>query len=159
KDSKLVPRYCGLTISGIKVQPSPEWFQHRLKAIGITPKNNVVDVTNYVMHELGQPLHAFDAAMISGKIGVKTVAAGTKFVTLDDVERKLHEEDIMICDEKGPLCIAGVFGGKNSGVTETTQAIFLESAYFNPVCIRKTAKRHGLNTDASFRFERGIDPA
>lgn len=159
KDSKLVPRYCGLTISGIKVQPSPEWLQHRLKAIGITPKNNVVDVTNYVMHELGQPLHAFDAAMISGKIVVKTVAAGTKFVTLDDVERKLHEEDIMICDEKGPLCIAGVFGGKNSGVTETTQAIFLESAYFNPVCIRKTAKRHGLNTDASFRFERGIDPA
>jgi phenylalanyl-tRNA synthetase beta chain len=129
-----------------------------LKAIGITPKNNIVDVTNYVLHDLGQPLHAFDASKINGKIIVKTLPSGTKFTTLDDVERTLHEEDLMICDEKGPLCIAGVFGGKNSGVTENTKNIFLESAYFNPVSIRKTAKRHQLNTDASFRFERGIDP-
>lgn len=159
-DSKLVPRYCGVTISGITVKPSPSWLQNKLKAIGLTPKNNVVDVTNYVLHELGQPLHAFDAAHIEGnKINVSTVAAGTKFVSLDDVERTLHEEDVMICDANGPLCIAGVFGGKTSGVSETTNAIFLESAYFNPVSVRKTAKRHGLNTDASFRFERGIDPS
>jgi len=158
KDSKLAPRYCGLTISGVQVKPSPEWLQNRLKAIGLTPKNNIVDVTNYVLHELGQPLHAFDAAKISGKIIVKTLEAGTKFTTLDDVERTLHNEDLMICDEKGPLCMAGVFGGKNSGVTDVTKDIFLESAYFNPVSIRKTAKRHGLSTDASFRFERGIDP-
>ena len=159
KDSKLVPRYCGLTISGITVKPSPTWLQNRLKAIGINPKNNIVDVTNYVLHELGQPLHAFDAAKISGKVIVKTLPSGTKFTTLDDVERSLHEEDIMICDENGPLCIAGVFGGKESGVSESTTAIFLESAYFNPISVRKTAKRHQLNTDASFRFERGIDPA
>ena len=159
KESNLVPRYCGLTISGITVQPSPAWLQNRLKAIGLNPKNNIVDVTNYVLHELGQPLHAFDAAKISGKVIVKTVPAGTKFTTLDDVERSLHEEDIMICDEKGPLCIAGVFGGKESGVSESTNSIFLESAYFNPVSVRKTAKRHQLNTDASFRFERGIDPS
>ena len=158
KESKLVPRYCGLTISGITVKPSPAWLQNRLKAIGLNPKNNIVDVTNYVLHELGQPLHAFDAAKINGKIIVKTLASGTKFTTLDDVERSLHEEDIMICDEDGPLCIAGVFGGKDSGVSENTTSIFLESAYFNPVSVRKTAKRHQLNTDASFRFERGIDP-
>lgn len=158
KDTKLAPRYCGVTISGITVKPSPEWLQNRLKSIGLNPKNNIVDVTNYVLHELGQPLHAFDAAKITGKIAVKTLPAGTKFTTLDDIERTLHEEDLMICDDKGPLCIAGVFGGKNSGVTEGTNAIFLESAYFNPVSIRKTAKRHTLSTDASFRFERGIDP-
>ena len=157
-DSKLVPRYCGVTLSGITIKESPSWLQNRLKAIGLTPKNNVIDVTNYVLHELGQPLHAFDASQIHGKINVKTVAAGTKFTTLDSIERTLHEEDIMICDDKGPLCIAGVFGGKNSGVSENTTTIFLESAYFNPVAIRKTAKRHGLSTDASFRFERGIDP-
>ena len=157
-DSKLVPRYCGVTISGITIKDSPSWLQNRLKAIGLTPKNNVIDVTNYVLHELGQPLHAFDASQITGNITVKTVAAGTKFTTLDSIERTLHEEDILICDEKGPLCIAGVFGGKNSGVSENTSSIFLESAYFNPVAIRKTAKRHGLSTDASFRFERGIDP-
>lgn len=157
-NSKLAPRYCGVTISGVTVKPSPEWMQNRLKSIGLTPKNNIVDVTNYVMHELGQPLHAFDAAKINGKVIVKTVETGTKFVTLDDVERTLHEEDLMICDEKGPMCIAGVFGGKHSGVSESTTNIFLESAYFNPVSVRKTAKRHGLNTDASFRFERGIDP-
>ena len=159
KDSKLAPRYCGLTLSGLTVKPSPAWLQNRLKAIGLTPKNNIVDVTNYILHDLGQPLHAFDAAKINGKIIVKTVAAGTKFTTLDDVERTLSEEDLMICDEKGPLCIAGVFGGKGSGVTETTNAIFLESAYFNPISVRKSAKRHALNTDASFRFERGIDPS
>lgn len=159
EDNKLAPRYCGVTISGITVKPSPAWLQNKLKAIGLTPKNNIVDVTNYVLHELGQPLHAFDAAKIKGnKVIVKTVPAGTKFTTLDDVERTLHEEDLMICDESGPMCIAGVFGGKNSGVTEGTSSIFLESAYFNPVSIRKTAKRHGLSTDASFRFERGIDP-
>ncbi|MBE99218.1 phenylalanine--tRNA ligase subunit beta [Flavobacterium coralii] len=158
-DSKLIPRYCGVSISGITVKPSPAWLQNRLKAIGITPKNNIVDVTNYVLHELGQPLHAFDAAKIRGnKVIVKTAEAGTKFVTLDDVERTLHEEDIVICDENGPMCIAGVLGGKNSGVTENTSSVFLESAYFNPVSIRKTAKRHGISSDASFRFERGIDP-
>jgi phenylalanyl-tRNA synthetase beta chain len=155
----LAPRYCGVTISGITIKPSPAWLQNRLKAIGINPKNNLVDVTNYVLHELGQPLHAFDAAKINGKISVKTLPSGTKFTTLDDIERTLHEEDLMICDENGPLCIAGVFGGKNSGVSDTTTSIFLESAYFNPVSIRKSAKRHQLNTDASFRFERGIDPA
>ena len=160
ENEKLAPRYCGVTISGITVKPSPTWLQNRLKAIGLTPKNNIVDVTNYVLHELGQPLHAFDAAQIKGnKVVVKTVPAGTKFVTLDDMERTLHEEDLMICDESGPMCIAGVFGGKTSGVSEKTQAIFLESAYFNPVSVRKTAKRHTLSTDASFRFERGIDPS
>jgi phenylalanyl-tRNA synthetase beta chain len=159
EDAKLAPRYCGVSISGITVKSSPEWLQNRLKSIGIAPKNNIVDVTNYVLHELGQPLHAFDASKISGnKIIVKTVAAGTRFTTLDDIERSLHEDDLMICDEKGPLCFAGVFGGKNSGVTENTSNIFLESAYFDPVTIRKTAKRHALSTDASFRFERGIDP-
>ena len=157
-DTTLAPRYCGVTISGITIKPSPSWLQNRLKAIGLTPKNNVIDVTNYVLHELGQPLHAFDAAKVTGKITVKTVESGTKFVTLDDVERTLHEEDLMICDDKGPMCMAGVYGGKNSGVTENTTSIFLESAYFNPVTIRKTAKRHTLSTDASFRFERGIDP-
>ncbi|AWG26459.1 phenylalanine--tRNA ligase subunit beta [Flavobacterium kingsejongi] len=160
QDSKLVPRYCGVTISGVSIKPSPEWLQNRLKAIGLTPKNNIVDVTNYVLHELGQPLHAFDAAKIKGnKISVKTLPAGTKFTTLDDVERILHEDDLMICHEEGPMAIAGVFGGKNSAVNENTSTIFLESAYFNPVCIRKTAKRQGLSTDASFRFERGIDPS
>ena len=160
ENEKLEPRYCGVTITGVTVKPSPTWLQNRLKAIGLTPKNNIVDVTNYVLHELGQPLHAFDASQIKGnKVVVKTVPAGTKFVTLDDIERTLHEEDLMICDESGPMCIAGVFGGKTSGVSEKTQAIFLESAYFNPVSVRKTAKRHTLSTDASFRFERGIDPS
>ena len=159
QDSKLCPRYCGVTISGVTIKPSPDWLQNRLKSIGINPKNNIVDVTNYVLHELGQPLHAFDAAKISGKVIVKTLKLGTKFTTLDDVERVLHEEDLMICDANGPLCIAGVFGGKNSGVSENTNLIFLESAYFNAVSVRKSAKRHGLSTDASFRFERGIDPS
>jgi phenylalanyl-tRNA synthetase beta chain len=159
ENEKITPRYCGLTISDIKVKESPAWLQNRLKAIGLTPKNNIVDVTNYVLHELGQPLHAFDANKIKGnKIIVKTLPTGTKFTTLDGIERSLNEEDLMICDAEGPLCIAGVYGGKDSGVTDNTQSIFLESAYFNPVSVRKTAKRHTLSTDASFRFERGVDP-
>lgn len=158
KDSQLAPRYCGITISNLIVQESPHWLKNRLRAIGLSPINNVVDVTNYVLHELGQPLHAFDASKIKGnKIHVKTLPSGTKFTTLDHVERELHEDDLMICDGEKPMCIAGVFGGLYSGVTEHTSSIFLESAYFDPVSIRKTAKRHGLNTDASFRFERGID--
>jgi len=153
------PRYCGISIVDVEVKDSPEWIQNRLKSIGLTPKNNIVDITNYVLHELGQPLHAFDAEKIEGnKVVVKTLESGTKNTTLDGIERELHSEDIMICDAAlNPLCIAGVFGGINSGVTEKTTSIFLESAYFNPVSIRKTAKRHALNTDASFRFERGID--
>ena len=158
-DKTLAPRYCGVTISGIKVSESPNWLKHRLQAIGLSPINNVVDATNYVLHELGQPLHAFDASKIEGdKIEVKTLEKGTKFITLDGVERELHEEDLMICDAEKPMCIAGVFGGIDSGVTDSTRTIFLESAYFDPVSVRKTAKRHALNTDASFRFERGIDP-
>jgi phenylalanyl-tRNA synthetase beta chain len=158
EDNELAPRYCGVTLSNLIVQPSPDWLKNRLRAIGITPKNNLVDATNYVLHDLGQPLHAFDAAKIKGaKIIVKTLPKGTKFTTLDGLERELHEEDLMICDAEKPMCIAGVFGGLNSGVTEHTTSIFLESAYFNPVSVRKSAKRHGLNTDASFRFERGID--
>ena len=159
KNTEKVPRYCGVTISGLTVKESPNWLQNRLKAIGLSPINNVVDATNYVLHELGQPLHAFDASKITGNIvQVKTVPSGTKFVTLDGVERELDKEDLMICNAEKPMCIAGVFGGLNSGVTEETKNIFLESAYFDPISIRKTAKRHGLNTDASFRFERGIDP-
>jgi len=159
-DDKIkAPRYCGLTISNIVVKDSPAWLQNRLKSIGLSPINNIVDATNYVLHDLGQPLHAFDADKINGnKINIKTVKSGTKFVTLDGVERILHHDDLMICDQDKPLCIAGVFGGENSGISESTSSIFLESAYFNPISIRKTAKRHALNTDASFRFERGIDP-
>ncbi|WP_405225221.1 phenylalanine--tRNA ligase subunit beta [Dokdonia sp. Asnod1-B02] len=158
-DAEKAPRYAGVVISDLKVSESPEWLKHRLKAIGLSPINNIVDATNYVLHDLGQPLHAFDLNKITGdKIEVRTVEAGTKFTTLDGVERELHEDDLMICDAEKPMCIAGVFGGAHSGVTENTSAIFLESAYFNPVAVRKTAKRHGLNTDASFRFERGIDP-
>ena len=159
ENKELVPRYCGITITDVDVKDSPEWIQNRLKAIGITPKNNIIDITNYVLHELGQPLHAFDTQKIRGnKVLVKTLEEGTKFTTLDEVERKLSSEDIMICDaHSNPLCIGGVFGGLKSGITENTTTIFLESAYFNPISIRKTAKRHALNTDASFRFERGID--
>ena len=159
ENKEQTPRYCGITITDVTVKDAPEWIQNRLKSIGITPKNNIVDITNYVLHELGQPLHAFDAQKVKGnKILVKTLAKGTKFTTLDGVERTLSEEDIMICDaDSTPLCIAGVFGGINSGVTQHTTSVFLESAYFNPVSVRKTAKRHALNTDASFRFERGID--
>jgi len=158
-DKEQAPRYCGISITDVTVMDSPEWIQNRLKAIGLTPKNNIVDITNYVLHELGQPLHAFDAQKVKGnKILVKTLKEGTKFTTLDGVKRELSSEDIMICDANSdPLCIAGVFGGSKSSVTENTTSIFLESAYFNPVSVRKTAKRHALNTDASFRFERGID--
>jgi len=160
EDVEKAPRYAGVTISDITVNESPTWLKNRLKAIGLTPINNVVDVTNYVLHELGQPLHAFDAAKVKGnKIIVKTLENGTKFTTLDGVVRELNEEDLMICNgNEEPMCIAGVFGGIDSGVSSDTTSIFLESAYFNPVAIRKTAKRHALNTDASFRFERGIDP-
>jgi phenylalanyl-tRNA synthetase beta chain len=160
QDNLRAPRYVGLSITDIKIAESPEWLKNRLNAIGLTPINNVVDITNFVLHDLGQPLHAFDANKIKkNKVIVKTLKEGTKFTTLDGVERTLHQEDLMICDgEENPMCIAGVFGGLESGINENTTAIFLESAYFNPVSIRKTAKRHALNTDASFRFERGIDP-
>jgi len=158
-NAKLCPRYCGVTISGITVKESPEWLKNRLKAIGLTPKNNIVDVTNYVLHELGQPLHAFDAAKIKGnKIVVKPAIEGTKFTTLDEIERTLSEEDLIIYNDEVPMALAGVMGGKNSAVTESTSNIFLESAYFDAVSIRKTAKRHSISSDASFRYERGIDP-
>ena len=159
ENSEAAPRYAGINISGVKVAPSPQWLQNALRAIGINPKNNVVDVTNYVLHELCQPLHSFDADRIAGnKVVVRTCPEGTPFRTLDGVERKLSEQDLMICDSEKPMCIAGVFGGEHSGVTENTTNVFLESAYFNPVWVRKTAKRHALSTDALFRFERGIDP-
>lgn len=159
-DAKLCPRYCGVTISGVTVKESPEWLKNRLKAIGLTPKNNIVDVTNYVLHDLGQPLHAFDASKIKGnKVIVKTAVEGTKFVTLDDVERTLSGEDLIIYNDELPMALAGVMGGKNSAVTESTSNIFLESAYFDAVSVRKSAKRHSISSDASFRFERGIDPA
>jgi len=153
------PRYSALTISGVTIAESPDWLKTNLKIIGIRPINNVVDVTNFVLHELGQPLHAFDADKIKGgQVIVKTLPEGTPFTTLDGVERKLSSADLMICDSEKPMCIGGVFGGLDSGVSGTTQNVFLESAYFNPVSIRKTARRHGLNTDASFRYERGCDP-
>jgi len=159
ENQEACPRYSGLTIQGINVKPSPLWLQNRLKSIGLVPVNNIVDITNYVLHETGQPLHAFDANKITGnKVIVKTLAKDAKFITLDEVERKLHPDDLMICNKENGMCIAGVFGGIDSGVKTGTQNIFLESAYFNPVYIRKTAKRHTLNTDASFRFERGVDP-
>ena len=159
ENSEAAPRYAGINISGVKVAPSPQWLQNALRAIGINPKNNVVDVTNYVLHELCQPLHSFDADRIAGnQVVVRTCPAGTKFRTLDGVERTLSDADLMICDAEKPMCIAGVFGGEHSGVSEETTNVFLESAYFNPVWVRKSAKRHALSTDASFRFERGIDP-
>ncbi|WP_313385278.1 phenylalanine--tRNA ligase subunit beta [Chishuiella sp.] len=159
KDTEAAPRYAGIYLKNIKVEESPEWLKNRLKVIGLAPINNVVDITNYILHDLGQPLHAFDADKIEGnKIIVQKLAEGSKFTTLDGVERELKGHELMICDEKKPLCIAGVFGGENSGVTESTTNLFLESAYFEPVTIRKGAKAHALNTDASFRFERGIDP-
>lgn len=152
-------RYSGLTISGVEIKTSPEWLKNRLNAIGLKSINNVVDITNFVLHETGQPLHAFDADEIAGKkVVVRTLKEGTPFTTLDEVERKLSADDLMICNVNEPMCIAGVFGGIRSGVKETTKNIFLESACFNPVYVRKTARRHMLNTDASFRFERGTDP-
>ena len=159
ENQEACPRYCGVTISDVTVKASPEWLQNRLKAIGLAPINNIVDITNFVLHELGQPLHAFDGDEISGsEVIVKTLPEGTEFVTLDEEKRQLSDQDLMICDNKGGMCIAGVFGGIQSGVSEKTTKIFLESAYFNPVWVRKTAKRHTLSTDASFRFERGVDP-
>src|SRR5690606_28273415 len=149
----------GINISGVTVAESPEWLKEKLNTIGIRSINNIVDITNYILHDLGQPLHAFDAAKISGnKVVVRKANEGELFKTLDGIERKLSAEDLVIADAEKPMCIAGVFGGMHSGVSESTTNIFLESAYFNPVSIRKSAKRHGLNTDASFRFERGIDP-
>lgn len=159
EDNIACPRYSGLSISNISVKDSPDWLKNRLKAIGLRPINNIVDATNYVLHELGQPMHAFDANKIKGgKVIVKKLADKTKFKTLDETERELSSEDLMICDEKGGMCIAGVFGGIESGVTADTKNIFLESAYFNASSVRKSSKRHGLKTDASFRYERGADP-
>jgi phenylalanyl-tRNA synthetase beta chain len=152
-------RYSAITVSNVKIQSSPEWLQKRLKTIGIKPKNNVVDITNYILHELGQPLHAFDADKIEGhKVIIRTCEAETEFITLDTEVRKLEPTDLMICDNSKPMCIAGIFGGMDSSVTDTTVNVFIESAYFNPVRIRKTSRYHGLTTDSSFRFERGTDP-
>ncbi|MDM8159504.1 phenylalanine--tRNA ligase subunit beta [Labilibaculum sp. K2S] len=152
-------RYSGVCVSGITIAESPEWLQNRLKAIGLKPINNVVDITNFVLFETGQPLHAFDYSKIAGnKVIVKTLAGGAQFITLDETKRELNENDLMICNAEEPMCIAGVFGGLESGVSASTTSVFLESAYFDSVSVRKTARRHGLNTDASFRFERGTDP-
>ncbi len=153
------PRYSAVTISGVRVSESPEWLKYRLKSIGLTPINNIVDITNFVLHETGQPLHAFDADKITGKkVIVKTLPAGTKFKTLDDKERTLTANDLMICNSEEPMCIAGVFGGIKSGISASTTNIFLESAYFAADYVRKTGMHHQLKTDASFRFERGTDP-
>ena len=158
-NAEAAPRYAGITVSDCKIAPSPEWMQNELRAAGINPKNNLVDITNYVLFELGQPLHAFDADKIEGgKVVVRSANEGEKFVTLDGVERTLTANDLMICSAERPMCIAGVYGGQDSGISDSTVNVFIESAYFHPVWVRKTAKRFGLNTDASFRFERGIDP-
>ncbi|MEA5129979.1 MAG: phenylalanine--tRNA ligase subunit beta [Proteiniphilum sp.] len=154
------PRYSGLTIRGVTVKESPDWLKNKLLLIGLRPINNIVDITNFVLHETGHPMHAFDAAHIIGnEVVIRTMPDKTKFITLDEQEHELSENDLMICNSEEGMCIAGVFGGLKSGVTETTTDIFLESAYFNPTWVRKTARRHGLNTDSSFRFERGADPA
>jgi phenylalanyl-tRNA synthetase beta chain len=160
ENTEACPRYSGIVISGLTIKESPVWLKNRLKSIGLSPVNNVVDITNYVLHELGQPLHAFDLNKISGsKVIVKTLAQDTPFKTLDKIERKLSQNDLMICDgNQNPMCIGGVFGGIDSGITENTTAIFLESAYFSPVYIRRSSQYHTLVTDASFRFARGIDP-
>lgn len=159
ENTQACPRYCGVSLTNVKIQESPKWLQDRLKTIGLHPINNVVDITNYLLHETGQPLHAFDADKIKGgEVIVKTLPEGSAFTTLDGVERKLSDKDLMICNKEEGMCMAGVFGGLDAGVTEQTTSVFLESAYFNPVWVRKTARRHGLNTDSSFRFERGVDP-
>jgi len=159
ENSEACPRYSGLTIRGVTVKESPDWLKNKLLLIGLRPINNIVDITNFVLHETGHPMHAFDAAQIKGnKVVVKTLPEGTKFVTLDEQERTLSNCDLMICNAEEGMCIAGVFGGLRSGVTEETKDIFLESAYFHPTWVRKTARRHGLSTDSSFRFERGADP-
>jgi phenylalanyl-tRNA synthetase beta chain len=158
EDAKACPRYSGLTIANVTVKESPDWLKNRLNAIKLRPINNIVDITNFILHETGHPLHAFDADKISGnKVVIKKLPKGTHFVTLDEVDRELSDQDLMICSEKEPMCIAGVFGGVHSGVTEQTKNLFLESAYFDPKTIRKTSKFHDLQTDASFRFERGAD--
>lgn len=158
-DQTAAPRYTGITIKGVKVGPSPEWLQKKLMSIGLKPINNVVDISNFILFELGQPLHTFDAdKIVGGKTIVRRATEGEKIVTLDGVERKLASTDIVIANAEGPMCIAGVFGGEDSGVTESTTNVFLESAYFDPGSIRKTSKKHTLQTDASFRFERGADP-
>ena len=159
EDTECCPRYSGVTITGVKVAESPDWLKNKLRTVGIRPINNIVDITNYVLMEVGQPMHAFDADKIDGNtVVVKKLAEGTPFITLDGVERKLNGTELMICNEKEGMCIAGVFGGEKSGVSEATTNVFLESAYFNPVSVRKTSKYHGLKTDASFRYERGCDP-
>lgn len=158
EEPELCPKYIGVSIQNVDVKPSPNWMQKRLRAVGLSPINAVVDCTNYVMRELGTPLHAFDADKLGSKIEVKKAVAGDKFTTLDGVERTLHEEDLMITNGSRNLAIAGVFGGLESGISDETKNIFIESAYFNPISVRKTAKRHALNTDASFRYERGVDP-
>ena len=159
ENSEACPRYAGVSIKGVTVKESPEWLQNKLRLIGVRPINNIVDITNYILHAYGQPLHCFDADKIKGgKIIVKTVKDETKFITLDEVERTLSDKDLMICNAEEPMCIAGVFGGLESGTTESTVNVFIESAYFNPTWVRKTARRQGLSTDSSFRFERGIDP-
>ncbi|MBC7893584.1 MAG: phenylalanine--tRNA ligase subunit beta, partial [Sphingobacteriaceae bacterium] len=159
EDTIACPRFCGVTVDGVKIGPSPEWLQKRLRAIGLNPINNVVDVTNFVNHETGQPLHAYDWSALRGQqIVVRYVPEGTKFTTLDGVVRSLTAQDLMICDAEGPLGIAGIFGGKTSGIQSDTTRVYLECAYFSPESIRRTAQRHGLKTDASFRFERGTDP-
>lgn len=159
ENTDAAPRYMGVTLTEVKVKPSPEWLQTHLRNVGINPKNNVVDITNFILHESGQPLHAFDIQELKGnKVVVRNANEGEMFTTLDGVERKLNSEDLMICNEIEPMCIAGVLGGEKSGVTENTTAVFIESAYFNRVSVRKTAKRHAISTDASFRFERGTDP-
>lgn len=159
ENTEACPRYAGVAIKNVTVNESPEWLQNKLRLIGVRPINNIVDITNYILHAYGQPMHCFDADKIKGgKIVVKTCPEGTKFVTLDEVERKLSDRDLMICNAEEPMCIAGVFGGLDSGTTETTKDVFLESAYFHPTWVRKTARRHGLSTDSSFRFERGIEP-
>lgn len=158
ENTEACPRYTGVTISGVTIKESPEWLQNCLRSIGVRPINNVVDVTNFILNEIGQPLHSFDADKLKGNIIVKTLPEGTKFTTLDEVERTLSDKDLMICNQDGGMCIAGVFGGIDSGITESTKNVFLESAYFNPVWVRKTARRHGLSTDASFHYERGCDP-
>jgi len=159
KNTNSCPRYSGVSVSGIKIKESPDWLKNKLKAIGLNPINNVVDITNFILHETGQPLHAFDADELADKkIVVKNLPEGTPFVTLDEIERKLSDEDLTICDGKKPVALAGVFGGLHSGVTENTTNVFIESAHFNPASTRRTAKRHQLSTDSSFRFERGVDP-
>lgn len=159
ENTEACPRYAGVTIKGVTVKESPDWLKERLAAVGLRPINNIVDITNYILLGMGQPLHCFDCDKIAGgEIVVRNCAEGTPFVTLDGVERKLSDKDLMICNGSEPMCIAGVFGGLDSGVTESTTSVFLESAYFNPTSIRKTARRHGLSTDASFRYERGCDP-